>query len=270
MSGIASPSSRRSSLKAIRHLLQHAVPTMIKVNPAAAIAQVKLPKSTGHHSWSDCEIAGFRKHWKLGTKARLVMELALKTVSRRGEVTALGPRHQSYDAEGNRKLRIERTHGSEDVEIPMSDMLAAAIDAMPKPQAYKGVLPLTFVYTEYGKPHSKKGLRQRFCAVGKGSGTSRPLPPARSKKGRHASACRGWKHDPRTDGDVWTQNACRSRTVHEGSRQEAARQIRRGQDARGPGASACTPHRSEREANGSGIRLHKHNRSGCTNTRISH
>ena len=28
MSGIASPSSRRSSLKAIRHLLQHAVPTM--------------------------------------------------------------------------------------------------------------------------------------------------------------------------------------------------------------------------------------------------
>ena len=38
----------------------------------------------------------------------------------------------------------------------MSDMLAAAIDAMPKPQAYKGVLPLTFVYTEYGKPNSKK------------------------------------------------------------------------------------------------------------------
>ena len=163
MSGIASPSSRRSWLKAIRHLLQHAVPTMIKVNPAAAIAQVKLPKSTGHHSWSDCEIAEFRKHWKLGTKARLVMELALETVSRRGEVTALGPPHQSYDAENNRKLRIERTHGSEDVEIPMSDMLAAAIDAMPKPQAYKGVLPLTFVYTEYGKPHSKKGLGNDFA-----------------------------------------------------------------------------------------------------------
>jgi hypothetical protein len=48
MGEIASPSARRSWLKAIRHLLQHAVPTMRKDNPAAGIAQVRLPKSKGH------------------------------------------------------------------------------------------------------------------------------------------------------------------------------------------------------------------------------
>ena len=51
MGEITSPSAQRSRLKAIRHLLQHAVPTMRKDNPAERIAQVKLPKSKGHWTW---------------------------------------------------------------------------------------------------------------------------------------------------------------------------------------------------------------------------
>ena len=47
MSDIASPSSRRSWLKAIKHLLAHAVPTMIKMNPAAGIAHVNCRRRTG-------------------------------------------------------------------------------------------------------------------------------------------------------------------------------------------------------------------------------
>lgn len=49
--------ARRSWLKTIRHLLQHAVPTMRKNNPAAGVAQVKLPKSKGHWTWTDDQIA---------------------------------------------------------------------------------------------------------------------------------------------------------------------------------------------------------------------
>jgi len=79
MSEVPSPSARRSWLKIIRHLLQHAVPTTRKDNPAAGIAQVKLPKSKGH--WTDDQIAQYRKHWKLGTQQRLVFEFALETVS---------------------------------------------------------------------------------------------------------------------------------------------------------------------------------------------
>jgi integrase len=163
MNDIASPSAKRSWLKAIKHLLTHAVPTMIKKNPAENIVQVKLPKSKGHWTWTDDQIEQYRRHWNLGTKQRLVFEFALETVSRRGEVVWLGPQHHYYDKEGKRRIKIERTHGSADVDIPVSDELAAALDAMPKPQTMGGVLPLTYLYTERGKPRSKKALGNDFA-----------------------------------------------------------------------------------------------------------
>jgi hypothetical protein len=43
------------------------------------------------------------------------MEFALETTSRRGEVVRLG------------RIRIERTHGSRDVDIPLTADLQAAI-----------------------------------------------------------------------------------------------------------------------------------------------
>lgn len=163
MNDIASLSSRRSWLKAIKHLLQHAVPIMRKDNPAEKIAQVKLPKSKGHWTWMDDQIATYRNYWKLGTKQRLVFEFALETVSRRGEVVRFGPQHCYVGSEGERRIRIERTHGSEDVDIPMSDALAAAIDAMPLPTPINGIVPLTFLHTERGKMRSKKALGNDFA-----------------------------------------------------------------------------------------------------------
>jgi hypothetical protein len=116
---------------------------MRKDNPAERIAQVRLPKSKGHHSWFDDQIAGYRQHWKLGTQQRLVFEFALETIFRRGEVVRLGPQHVYTDAEGNRSITIERTHGSADVDIAVSEALASAIDAMPRPETINGILPLT-------------------------------------------------------------------------------------------------------------------------------
>jgi len=75
---------------------------MRRDNPLDGIAPVKLPKSKGHPTSTDDQIAQYRKHWKLGTEARLTIELALETVSRRGEVVGLGPQHCYVDAEGNR------------------------------------------------------------------------------------------------------------------------------------------------------------------------
>jgi integrase len=163
MNDIAALSSRRSWLKAIKHLLQHAVPLMRKDNPAAKIEQVKLPKSKGHWAWTDDQIATYRTHWKLGTKQRLVFEFALETVSRRGEVVRFGPQHCYIGSEGERRIRIERTHGSDDVDMPMSDALAAAIDATPLPTAINGIVPLTFLHTERGQMRSKKALGNDFA-----------------------------------------------------------------------------------------------------------
>src|SRR6185436_17321477 len=127
-----------------------AVPTMLKVDPTSGI-KVKLPKSKGHHNWTDEEIAQYRAYWPLGTQQRLAMEFALETASRRGEVVRFGPQHVR-----NGRIRIERTHGSEDVDMPMSPELRAACDAMPK-------VHLTYIITAYGKPRSKYGLGNDFA-----------------------------------------------------------------------------------------------------------
>ena len=79
------------------------------------------------------------------------MEFALETTSRRGEVVRLGPQHVK-----NGRIRIERTHGSKDVDIPMSSELQQACHAMPKAH-------LTYIVTAYGKPRSKYGLGNDFA-----------------------------------------------------------------------------------------------------------
>src|SRR6516225_3505828 len=108
---IGKPSAKRHWLKAIRGLLRFAVPTMLKIDPTEGIANIKL-KNKGHRNWSDAEIAQYRKYWPLGTQQRLVMEFGLEALSRRGEIVRLGPQHVK-----DGWIKIERTHGSDDVEI---------------------------------------------------------------------------------------------------------------------------------------------------------
>ncbi len=141
---------KRHWLMTIRAVMRSAIPTMRKDDPTAGIS-IKLPKSKGHHTWSDDEIEQYRAHWPLGTQQRLVMEFALETTSRRGEVVRLGPQHVK-----NGRIHIERTHGSKDVDIPVSSELQAACDAMPRAH-------LTYVVTAYGKPRSKFGLGNDFA-----------------------------------------------------------------------------------------------------------
>jgi hypothetical protein len=151
LAAIAKPTAKRHWLKAIRGLMRSAVPTMRKDDPTDGIASIKLPKSKGHHDWTDDEIAQYRAYWRLGTQQRLAMEFALEATSRRGEVVRPGPQHVK-----NGRIRIERSHGSRDVDIPMSPELQAACDAMPK-------LHLTYIVTAYGKPRSKYGLGNDFA-----------------------------------------------------------------------------------------------------------
>ena len=72
-------------------------------------------RARGITRWTDDEIAQYRAHWPLGTQQRLVIEFALETASRRSEVVRLGPQHLR-----DGRIRIERTHGCADVDIPMS------------------------------------------------------------------------------------------------------------------------------------------------------
>ena len=80
------------------------------------------------------------------------MEFALETASRRGEVVRLGPQHVK-----DGRIRIARTHGSEDVEILMSPELLAACEE----PCRRNTSP--YIVTAYGKPRSKYGLGNDFA-----------------------------------------------------------------------------------------------------------
>jgi integrase len=151
LAAIERPSAKRHWLKAIRGLLRAAVPTMRRDDPTEGIAGIKMPKTKGHPTWSDDEIERYRAYWPLGTQERLVMEFGLETLSRRGEIVRIGPQHVR-----NGRIHIERTHGSRDVDLPMSAELQAACNAMPKQH-------LTYIITAHGKPRSKYGLGNDFA-----------------------------------------------------------------------------------------------------------
>jgi integrase len=152
-------SAKRHWLKAIKPLLRHAVPTMLAEDPTIGVAAPKLPKSKGYHNWTDAEVAQYRA----GAQQRLVFEFALETVSRRAEVVRLGRQHIYTGSKGEARIRIERIKGSDDVDIPITNELMAAINAMPKGN-------LTFIVTAAGKPRSKVGLGNDFAKWAKEAG----------------------------------------------------------------------------------------------------
>jgi integrase len=144
--------AKRNWLKHISGMFLFAEEAMIRVdNPCRGFKRPKAPKSDGFHSWTDPEIAQYRERWPYGTKQRLVMELAIETSARRGDVTRLGPEHRV-----NGRFQFQHHKNGVDVSFPVSDELQSAIDAMPKTNHE------TFLHTEAGEPRSAKSLGGDF------------------------------------------------------------------------------------------------------------
>jgi hypothetical protein len=150
MAAIPNVYVRRHWSQAIKPLLQSVAPLRLRVNPAEGV-KVKIAKTRGWHTWTDDEIGQYRASWPLGTQQRLVMEFALEAVSRRAEVVRLGPQHVRSGP-----IHIERVHGSKPVDIPVTDELQAACDAMPKGQ------PL-YVVNSRGRPRSTERAWERVA-----------------------------------------------------------------------------------------------------------
>jgi hypothetical protein len=143
---------KRNWLKHISGMFLFAEGAMIRVdNPCRGFKRPKPPKSDGFHSWTDGEIATYRAHWSYGTVPRLVMELAVETSARRGDVTRLGPEHM---VDG--RFEFQHHKNGVDVSFPVSAELQAAIDAMPNTNQS------TFLHTLAGEPRSAKSLGGDF------------------------------------------------------------------------------------------------------------
>jgi integrase len=137
--------------KQLKRLFRYAVKLgMVSTNPAELAESIKAPKG-GYTPWSEDQIAAYRKRHKLGTKARLALEIFLWTGLRLSDGARFGRSHIR-----NGIIRYVQAKTGKELILPAAPQLIAAIEAMPM----TGIE--TFLVTDYGKPFSPDGLGNKM------------------------------------------------------------------------------------------------------------
>jgi integrase len=146
------PWVQRNFLKTLRGLLAFAqVEGLIDTDPTAGVKLSRVKDTGGFATWPLESIEQYRKHYKLGTRGRLALELLYNTMGARADVVRLGRQHAQA---GMISFRRQKTGNP--VDIPILPELQAAIDAIPKAEH------LTFLVTEHGKPFTPAGFGNWF------------------------------------------------------------------------------------------------------------
>jgi integrase len=130
---------------------------MRTTNPVAQSDKVRVApgkKSLGFHTWTEAEIAQYRSHHKVGSKARLAMELMLWTGQRRIDAIRMGRQHIK-----DGRIEFAQSKTGTGLKIPVAPQLLEAIVAMPADPNRP-----SFLVTEYGKPFSNAGFGNWFRA----------------------------------------------------------------------------------------------------------
>jgi integrase/recombinase XerD len=146
------PNAQRNWIKVIRGLSAFGKSQgECSVDASAGIKPTRGPKSTGHMTWKPPQIDKYRERHKIGTMARLALELMLNIAARRGDAHKVGRPHLSFDPDNQlsvltwRPGKTLRTTGKS-LTIPVLPSLQRALDAMPKSDV------LTFLTNDYGRP----------------------------------------------------------------------------------------------------------------------
>jgi len=145
------PHSARNWLKALRAFLQWcATRDLIREDPTFGI-KVKVPRSDGHHTWTEEEIAQFEAAHPLGTKAHLALALGLYTLQRRGDVVRMGRQHIR-----DGWLHVTQQKTSKPLALPIY------FTELPTVLAASPCGDLTFLVTKSGKSYGANDFSEQF------------------------------------------------------------------------------------------------------------
>jgi integrase/recombinase XerD len=148
------PHNASAWLRAFRHFIRWAkTRKLIKQDPTFDI-KVKVPKTDGHHTWIDDEVAQFEAYHPIGSKPRLALALGVFTALRREDAVRIGRQHFR---DGVLTVRPKKTETTTRVvlDIPVHPELQAAIDATP-------IGHLTLLVTETGKSYNADAFSHQF------------------------------------------------------------------------------------------------------------
>lgn len=174
--------AKKNWLKTVKGLMAFAIAEGVRAdNPCDGVKLAKSAKSMGHMTWLEPQVAAYREHYKLGTVARLALELLLNIAARRYDAHVLGRQHVIIsNRDGKKKLcwrphKTLRTTGKM-LKVTIIPSLQAALDAMPKSEN-----ALTFLTNDYGRPFaSAAAFGNKFADWCRAAG----LQPVRCEDGR--------------------------------------------------------------------------------------
>jgi len=145
------PHSAKNFLKAMRPFMAYCVDhEWIAADPTLGV-RIRLPKSDGHHTWTEDEIAAFEAHHPIGSKARLALALGLCTVQRRGDVIRMGRQHVR-----NGWLHVKQEKTGKPLDLPIY------LTELPTILETTATGDLTFLITKSGKPYGANDFSEQF------------------------------------------------------------------------------------------------------------
>jgi integrase len=170
------PSAARDFLRCLRLLTRYALDIgVIEIDPTISI-NVEVPRSGGHHTLTEDEIATFRAAHPVGTKARLALELLLGTALRCADAVRIGRQHTRGGYIVN--VKQQKTGGTLP-PIPITTELEAAINAA-APSEH-----VVFLINERGRAFTADGFSKWFSERCEEAGLSHC-----SAHGLRKAACR--------------------------------------------------------------------------------
>jgi integrase len=151
----ATPGAADKLVKYLRALYAWAIDKKLATsNPAIGVA--KINETVGWHTWTPAEVQRYRTHHKIGTKARLALEIMLNVGARRSDACRVGRQHESgpylefvawkgRNREKTRKVIIARITGE------LRAALAATVMG-----------DLTYLITDQGRPFTIAGFGNKM------------------------------------------------------------------------------------------------------------
>ncbi len=169
-----SPGAAVHLRKRLHQLFEYAIGAgLARQNPVKDAKRVRS-KTKGYRTWSEADIAAFRKHWGEGTPQRLAFEILLYTGLRRADAVRVGWQNVVDD-----RIEITAQKTGVDLCIPIHDELLRFIKTRPRDQP-------TFIITTYGKPRSEKAFTGFISEAARDAGIAAQASP----HGLRKAACR--------------------------------------------------------------------------------
>jgi hypothetical protein len=174
----ATPHAANNLHKLIRLLMRFAIEEdWRRDDPTIEVRAVKV-RSDGFYTWTEDDIAAFKRRWAIGTKQRLAMELALNTRQRRSDLVRMGKQHIR-----NGRIEVTQQKTNTKLAIPIHGDLQAVLDSTPSGH-------LTFLTTAYGQPFMPAGFGGWFRAACDSAGLPKRCSGAWASQGRMPAPCR--------------------------------------------------------------------------------